>query len=76
MENIYIESFDWRNNVIIGGSRNVPESNYDPFEFLIVDTLDEVGFIDWQGGDYRLSESSNFHGLATDGADIGADFNS
>ena len=76
MENIYIESFDWRNNVIIGGSRNVPESNYDPFEFLIVDSVDDVGFVDWLTGDYRLSESSNFHGLATDGADIGADFNS
>ena len=73
MEDIYIGSFDWRNNVIIGGSRNVPESNYDPFEFLIVDTVDDVGFVDWLNGDYRLSESSDFFGLATDGEDIGAD---
>ncbi len=76
IEETYIDFFDWRHNVIIGGSRNVPVSNYDPYAFLIVDTVDEVGFIDWQGGDYRLSESSKFHGLATDGADIGADFDS
>ena len=69
---LYIEFFDWRHNVIIGGSRNVPESNYDPFDYLIVDSLDDVGFVDWQNGDYRLSESSNFLGLATDGEDIGA----
>ena len=68
----YIDFFDWRHNVIIGGSRNVPESNYAPFDYLIVDSLDDVGFVDWQNGDYRLSESSNFLGLATDGKDIGA----
>lgn len=69
----YIGVFDWRHNVIIGGSRNVPESNYNPFEYLIVESLDEVGFVDWQNGDFRLSGSSNFLGLATDGQDIGAD---
>jgi PKD repeat protein len=73
IEDTYIESFDWRNNVIIGGSRNVPESNYDPFDYLIVDSVDDVGFVNWPSGDYRLSESSNFLGLATDGEDIGAD---
>ena len=73
IEDTYIESFDWRHNVIIGGSRNVPESNYDPFDYLIVDSLDDVGFVDWQNGDYRLNESSNFLGLATDGEDIGAE---
>ena len=49
----------------------MPESNYAPFDYLIVDSLDDVGFVDWQNGDYRLSESSNFLGLATDGKDIG-----
>ena len=72
LDDVYVESFDWRHNVIIGGSRNVPETNYNPFDYLIVDSLDDVGFVDWQNGDYRLHDSSKFLGLATDGGDIGA----
>jgi len=32
-----------------------------------------VGFLDYAGGDYRLTEDSRYRGLATDGADLGAD---
>ena len=42
MAETYTEFFDWRHNIIIGGSRNVPESNYNPFDFLIVDSLDNA----------------------------------
>ncbi len=73
IDETYIDFFDWRHNVIIGGSRNVPDSNYAPYAQLIVDSFDDVGFVDWQGDNYRLSESSDFIGLATDGEDIGAD---
>ena len=33
----------------------------------------DVGFVDLEGGNYRLSESSPYLGAALDGTDIGAD---
>ncbi|HYG80682.1 MAG TPA: hypothetical protein VD861_09860, partial [Pyrinomonadaceae bacterium] len=33
-----------------------------------------VGFVNYEGGDYRLAETSFYKGKATDGEDIGCDF--
>jgi hypothetical protein len=32
-----------------------------------------VGFADYTGGDYRLTATSKYHGLGTDGKDLGVD---
>jgi hypothetical protein len=34
-----------------------------------------VGFANFAGGDYRLTQTSKYKGLATDGKDLGADMN-
>lgn len=39
---------------------------------ILVQSLDEFGFIDAASGDFRLMKSSRFKGKATDGTDIGA----
>lgn len=60
-----------RNNVIVGGSASqYPRGNFFP------GSLDNVGFLDWVGGDYRLASSSPFKKTSTEGKDIGADFKS
>jgi hypothetical protein len=59
------------NNAIIGGSAtNFPPGSYFPKNNAA------VGFVDFAGGDYRLSSSSPYKNLATDGKDIGADIDS
>ena len=35
--------------------------------------MDDVGFVDLEGGNYRLSHSSPYRDAALDGTDIGAD---
>jgi hypothetical protein len=53
-------------NVLPGANAALyPADNYFPA------SLDDVGFVDWQGGNYRLSDSSPYLGAATDGTDIG-----
>ena len=37
-------------------------------------SLAAVGFVDLPGGDYRLSGASAYRRAATDGTDVGADF--
>ena len=54
-----------RNVVIAGNSGMYPGDNYFPA------TVSEVGFIDVSGGNVRLSSSSPYNNLATDGSDIG-----
>lgn len=43
-----------------------PRNNFYPQSF------DEVGFVDYPGGDYRLAGSSRYKNAATDGTDVGA----
>jgi hypothetical protein len=58
-----------RKNVIVGGSASqYPLGNFFP------GSLDDVGFVDRAAGVYRLNASSPYKQAATDGKDIGADF--
>ncbi|MBI4609220.1 MAG: VCBS repeat-containing protein, partial [Candidatus Rokubacteria bacterium] len=53
-------------NVIVGGDPSkYPPNNYFPAG------LSNVGFVDLEGGDIRLAESSPYTGAGTDGADVG-----
>ena len=57
-------------SVMIGGAG----SSFPPDNFFPV-SLDAVGFVDLLGGNYALSALSPYKGAATDGTDIGVDFN-
>ncbi len=58
-------------NADIGGSAtNYPIDNYFPKNNVA------VGFVDFAGGDYRLTASSPYKALGTDGKDLGADIDS
>lgn len=58
-----------RRNVIVGGqARLYPPDNFFP------GSLDKVGFVDRAAGDYRLKDSSRYRRVATDGGDVGVDF--
>src|SRR5437867_84504 len=56
-------------NVEIGGPGNFPTvGNFFP-------SLTAVGFVDFAGGNYALAAASPYRMAATDGTDIGVDFN-
>jgi hypothetical protein len=57
-----------RRNVFVGG----PAASY-PADNFFPSSLDSVGFIDRQHGDYRLAASSPYKRAASDGRDPGAD---
>ncbi len=59
----------FRRNVIAGGQA----SNYPPDNFF-PGSLDDVGFLNRKNRDYRLSASSLYRLAASDGSDVGADF--
>ena len=60
---------DFRRNVIVGGSRfTLPPGNFFPR------SLDKVGFVDYESGQYRLAKSSPYRNAASDGKDVGVDF--
>lgn len=56
-------------NVIVGGRAELyPQKNFFPA------SIDDVGFMNRVGGDYRLKGTSRYKRAATNGADIGVDF--
>jgi len=57
-----------KRNVFIGG----PAASY-PGDNFFPSSIDSVGFVDRQHGDYRLAASSRYRRAATDGRDPGAD---
>jgi hypothetical protein len=57
-----------RNAIVAGPADAYPEDNFFP------PSLAAVGFVDVAGSDYRLGPSSPYRRAATDGADVGVDF--
>lgn len=54
-------------NVFVGGNAAAtPGKNYYPKD------LEQVGFVNLEGADFRLKASSKYHDAATDGLDVGA----
>ena len=65
----YFPGYVFAKNVIAGANpNNYPAGNFYPAQ------LDDARFIDRAGGGYRLSPTSPYKGAATDGKDIGCDF--
>jgi len=56
-------------NVIVGGDA----SAYPP-DNLFPRSVDQVGFMDRERGDYRLAKSSRYTKAATDGKEVGVEF--
>jgi hypothetical protein len=65
----YFPGYDFRRNVIV----SAPISIYPPDNFYPA-SLNEVGFVDFANGDYRLADSSRYRNAGTDGKDVGCDF--
>lgn len=57
-----------RNVLVAGVASDYPADNFFPR------SLDAVGFINRGGGDYRLASRSPYKNAATDGKDLGVDF--
>jgi hypothetical protein len=65
--NAYYTNYFFQRNAIIGASQN----NYPANNFFPANTA-AVGFVDYPGGNYRLSPTSTLKNQATDGTDVGA----
>jgi hypothetical protein len=67
---LYMPRAIFSRNVIVGNvSSDYPTNNYYP------SLLSRVQFVDYAKGNYRLAAGSPYKRLATDGKDIGCDFN-
>jgi hypothetical protein len=66
--NYYFPGAVFDKNLLAGGT----VSDYPPDNFF-PSSLNNVGFMNLSGGDYRLSSTSPYKNAGTDGADIGAD---
>ena len=65
----YFPDSVFKKNVIAGGpSANYPADNFFP------PSLDQVGFVNRAGANYRLAPASPYKNAGTDGKDIGCDF--
>ena len=65
----YFPGSEIKKNVMAGG----PSGSYPPDNFFPA-SLDQVGFVDRVGGNYRLAATSPYKNAGTDGKDIGCDF--
>ncbi|HEX8136364.1 MAG TPA: hypothetical protein VF544_02120, partial [Pyrinomonadaceae bacterium] len=67
--NLYLPGAVIRRNVIAGADAGTyPPDNFYPLR------LDDVKFMDRAHGNYRLAAGSRYKGRATDGRDVGCDF--
>jgi hypothetical protein len=67
--NLYLPGAVIRRNVIAGAdTRAYPPDNFYPLR------LNDVQFVDRAHGNYRLAAASRYKGRATDGRDVGCDF--
>jgi len=65
--NAYFSSWLFTHNALIAGNAGLyPSGNFFPA------SIDQVGFTNYSGGDYRLKDSSPYKGAGTDGLDLGA----
>jgi Ricin-type beta-trefoil lectin domain-like/Right handed beta helix region len=59
------------NNVLVGASAGLyPSGNFFP------SSIDQVGFVNYAGGDYRLADNSPYKNAGTDSKDLGANLSS
>jgi hypothetical protein len=66
----FFPGYDFRKNVIVG----VPRGTIYPADNFLPLLLSLVGFVDLDGGDYRLAATSPYKKAGSDGKDIGCDF--
>lgn len=67
--NTYMPGYTFTKNVYVAANSGIyPATNFYPAD------VSTVQFVDYNGGNYRLSPSSPYHNAATDGGDIGVDF--
>ena len=67
--NAFFPGAAFERNVIAGGpDYKYPSNNFFPA------SLNDVGFVDRAGGNYRLGNGSSYKNAGTDGKDIGCDF--
>jgi hypothetical protein len=66
---VYFPGSEVRRNVLVGGDGSLyPADNFYPPKLL------KVGFVDSARGDYRFKNDSPYRKRATDGKDVGCDF--
>ena len=67
----YFTDYVFATNVLFGNNSNTPTlypaGNFHP------QSIGEVEFVDFSGGNYALSASSSYSGSASDGTDVGID---
>lgn len=72
--NTYTTNYTFAKNVIVGASASAyPSQSCAPASTCYPAALDDVGFVDWRNGDYRLASTSPYNNAGTDGKDLGAD---
>ncbi|MGE0453608.1 MAG: hypothetical protein AB7O37_13220 [Vicinamibacteria bacterium] len=59
----------FRRNVIVGAP-----AGFSSDDNFVAASFEQVGFVDLRGGDYRLRETSPYKRAASDGRDVGVDF--
>ena len=68
---------DSRGNVIVDNKAQISANGYPaniPKGNFVVNSLDEIGFVDFANGDWRLGPQSKVKGKGTDGKNPGVDF--
>jgi hypothetical protein len=68
---------DSRGNVIVDNKAQISANGYPaniPKGNFVVSSLDQIGFVDFANGDWRLGPQSKLKGKGTDGKNPGVDF--
>jgi hypothetical protein len=69
-----VRNYEWNNNLVIGGPKYDSDANYSGFRYAA--NNNSVGFVGAtlnHMAAFRLSDTSSYKGVATDGTDLGAD---
>lgn len=66
----FTPGFGFQKNLIVSAN-----AAYYPMGNSYPTQVSDVGFVDYANGNYQLLSTSSFHNAATDGKDIGVDFN-